>query len=222
MARILLIEDEPKISSFLTRALSAEGHAVDRAHDGVEGLDLAQRGRYDMVVLDLRLPAVNGVSVLQDLMETRPEQAVLVLSAVTDPDAKVRCLKLGAFDYVPKPFNLAELMVRIQKGLRKPVAGPSDRHLRAGTAVLDLRRRVVDVGDGPVSLSPREFLLLERLMMAEGDVCTREELLSEVWGYSFDPGTNVVEVYVGRLRAKLGSKIIETVRNVGYCFCAPS
>lgn len=218
MARILLIEDEPRIASFLTRALSSEGFGVDRALDGPQGLELALTGRYDMVVLDLMLPGLNGVSVLRGIMETRPEQPVLVLSAISDVASKVRCLELGACDYMPKPFDLAELVVRIRKGLVKRSAVPADRFLRAGRATLDSRRRVIDVGDGPINLSAREFLLVHHLMLSAGEVCTREELLADVWGYSFDPGTNVVDVYVARLRAKLGSDRIETVRNVGYSF----
>lgn len=218
--RILLIEDEPRISAFLTRALSAEGFGVNAAYDGVDGLGLAHRERYDMVVLDLMLPGIDGVSVLRDLMGSRPELPVLVLSAVTDVESKVKCLTLGAFDYVAKPFQLAELIVRIRKGLRqrRPVVAPDDRFLRVGRAALDVRRREVDLGDGPVSLSTREFLLLEHLMRKHGDVCTREELLAAVWGYTFDPGTNVVDVYVGRLRSKVGNDVIQTVRNVGYSF----
>lgn len=217
MARILVIEDEPKIASFMTRALSAEGFGVDQTTDGLQGLGLARSGRYDMVVLDLMLPTLDGVSILKDVMRARPEQPVLVLSAVSDVQSKVECLKLGACDYVSKPFQIAELVTRIHKGLRKPAAAPSERFLRVGRISLDLRRRVVDVGDGPIGLSTREFLLLDHLLRKGEEVATRAELLAEVWGYTFDPGTNVVDVYVARLRAKLGSDLIETVRNVGYC-----
>ena len=220
MERILIIEDEQRISSFLTRALSAEGFAVDSVPNGIKGLSLARGGHYDMVVLDLLLPGLDGVSVLRELMGSRPELPVLVLSALTDVESKVKCLTLGAFDYVPKPFQLAELIVRIRKRLRPrgPVVEPDDRFLRIGRVVLDLRRREVDVGGGRVALSTREFLLLEHLMQKHNEVCPREELLAAVWGYAFDPGTNVVDVYVGRLRSKLGGQVIETVRNVGYCF----
>jgi DNA-binding response OmpR family regulator len=171
-------------------------------------------------VLDLLLPHLDGMSVLQGLMETRPDQRVLVLSALSDVETKVRCLELGASDYLSKPFSLAELIARIRVRLRQPGAGPRHQLLHGGGMTLDLTRRTVEVDGRRVTLSEREFLLLEHLMRQEGDVCSRERLLSEVWGYSFDPGSNVVDVCVGRLRAKLGGDVIETVRNVGYRFNA--
>jgi DNA-binding response OmpR family regulator len=133
----------------------------------------------------------------------------------------VRCLELGASDYLPKPFALAEFLARVRARLRQPAAPPAPRILVAGRLSLDLVRRTADVGQGPVGLSEREFLLLQHLMRKEGEVCPREELLAEVWGFSFDPGSNVVDVYVGRLRSKLGAELIETVRNVGYRLEAP-
>lgn len=218
MSRILVVDDEARIADFLSQALSAEGFTVDTAFDGSRALELAGTGEYDLVVLDLRLPAVDGVSVLRRLVEARPEQPVLILSALSDPRAKVRCMELGAADYVSKPFDLPELVTRIRARLRQRTAGPVSRYLKAGRVTLDLRRLTADAGQGTVSLSPREFRLLEHLMYRKGRVCTREELLAGVWGYSFDPRTNVVDVYVRRLRSKLGGDIIETVRHVGYCF----
>lgn len=216
MARVLVVDDEPRISSFVSRALSAEGFDVDSAADGIEGFSLASTGRYELVILDLLLPGLDGVAVLEELIQARPEQRVLVLSALSDVDNRVRCLELGASDYLPKPFAVAELVARVRARLRQPASGPDERVLRVGRVSLDLVRRTADVGDGRVSLSEREFLLLERLLLARGDVRSRERLLSEVWGYSFDPGSNVVDVCVGRLRAKLGAEVIETVRGVGY------
>ncbi len=216
MARVLMVDDEPRIVNFVSRALSAEGFGVDGAHDGVRGLELARTGRYELVVLDLLLPGLDGISVLREIMESRPEQRVLVLSALSDVDSKVRCLELGASDYLPKPFAVAELVARIRARLRQPASAPADRFFRVGALTLDLLRRRADAGRGPVGLSEREFLLLQQLMRARGEVCTRGRLLSDVWGYSFDPGSNVVDVYVGRLRSKLGPDLIETVRNVGY------
>ena len=221
MQRILVVDDEPKIVSFVSRALAGHGYKVDSAYNGERGLAMAKSGRYELVLLDLRLPDIDGVDVLQETVAARPDQRVLVLSARSDVESKVRCLELGAIDYLPKPFALAELLARVRARLREP-AGRShtERFLQAGRLTLDVLKRVVDAGDGPVGLSEREFLLLQYLMRRKGDVCTREELLGEVWGYSFDPGTNVVDVYVGRLRSKLGSDTIETVRNVGYCYPA--
>jgi len=221
MARILMVDDEPRIVNFVSRALSSEGFGVDGAPDGVRGLELARTGKYELVVLDLLLPGLDGVSVLRGIMESRPEQRVLVLSALSDVESKVRCLELGASDYLPKPFALPELVARVRARLRQPASGPVDRFLRCGGVTLDLLRRTADAGGGPVGLSEREFLLLQRLMQARGEVCTREQLLADVWGYSFDPGSNVVDVCVGRLRGKLGPEVIETVRNVGYRLQAP-
>jgi DNA-binding response OmpR family regulator len=160
------------------------------------------------------------MSVLHALMETRPDQRVLVLSALSDVETKVRCLELGASDYLSKPFSLAELIARVRARLRQPGAGPRHQLLQGGAMTLDLTRRLVEVDGKRVTLSEREFLLLEHLMREEGGVCSRQLLLAEVWGYSFDPGSNVVDVCVGRLRAKLGGDVIETVRNVGYRFNA--
>ena len=221
MARVLVVDDEPRIVSFISRALSAEGLGVDSAHDGHRALELARTRRYELVVLDLLLPGLDGVSVLQGILDSKPEQRVLILSALSDVDSKVRCLELGAADYLPKPFALAELVARVRARLRQPEAPAAPRMLVAGRLTLDLLRRVADAGAGWVSLSEREFLLLQCLIRKAGEVCTREELLAEVWGYSFDPGSNVVDVYVGRLRSKLGAEIIETVRNVGYRLDTP-
>jgi two-component system copper resistance phosphate regulon response regulator CusR len=194
---------------------------VDGAHDGGRALALATTGSYELVVLDLLLPTLDGMTVLQDLMEQRPDQRVLVLSALSDVETKVRCLEFGASDYLSKPFSLAELIARVRARLRQPGAGPRHRSLRGGGLTLDLTRRIAETDGRRVTLSEREFLLLEYLMRQDGDVCSRERLLAEVWDYSFDPGSNVVDVCVGRLRSKLGGDVIETVRNVGYRFHAP-
>ncbi len=220
MARVLVIDDEPRIVDFVSRALAAEGFRVDIALDGIKGFELARSGRYELVVLDLLLPERDGVSLLRQLMDARPEQRVLVLSALSDVRTRVECLDLGASDYLPKPFALAELVSRIRARLREPASGPDERFLRRGGITLDLVRRVADAGGGSVMLSEREFHVLRNLMLRAGDVCTRQRLLEEVWGFGFDPGSNVVDVCVGRVRAKLGPEVIETVRGVGYRFAA--
>lgn len=218
MSRILVVDDEPRVTSFVSRALSHEGFVVDEAYDGVRALRLAETGAYDLIVLDLLLPALDGVSLLRRLFETRPDQAVVVLSGVSDARARVRCLEIGVSDYITKPFDLSELLLRVKAHLRRSPAPPVDRILSAGRVRLDLRRMTADSGDGPVRLTPREFHLLQHLMSRPGRVCGREELLSAVWSFSFSPQTNVVDVYVRRLRSKLGNHVIETVRNVGYSF----
>jgi two-component system copper resistance phosphate regulon response regulator CusR len=219
MAKLLVIDDEPRIVDFLARALVAHGFSVDRARGGVEGLARACAEPYDLVVLDLRMPHVDGFAVLQRTLATRPEQRVLVLSALGDVDTKVRALQLGACDYLTKPFATAELLARIGAQLRRAAVGPgqaSPRVERLAGVELDLDRRTADAGRGPVCLSAREFELLRHLMVRQGDVCTREELLKEVWGCEFDPGTNVVDVGIRRLRSKLGADVVATIRNVGY------
>jgi DNA-binding response OmpR family regulator len=218
VTRVLVVDDEPRITSFVARALSAEGLQVDAAQDGRRGLELARTGRYGLVVLDLLLPGIDGVSLLRDLMRSRPDQRVLVVSALSDVESKVECLELGASDYLPKPFSIAELVARVRARLRQPATGPGERHLRLGGIQLDLVRRVADAGAGEVPLPEREFLLLRYLMMFGGEVAGRQRLLDEVWGYGFDPGSNVVDVCVGRIRARLGADVIETVRGVGYRF----
>jgi len=220
VAQILVIDDEPKIVSFVSRALAGDGFAVDSAADGVRGLALVARERYDLVVLDLLLPGLDGVGVLHKLKSRRPQQQVIVLSAVSEVEAKVRCLDLGAADYLTKPFALAELLARVRSRLRDRSPAAEGKHLHAGRLTLDLRCQSVEDAGRPVSLTNREFLLLEHLVRHAGTACTREELLAAVWGYAFDTGTNVVDVYVRRLRSKLGAGAVETVRNVGYAVAA--
>jgi DNA-binding response OmpR family regulator len=216
MSRVLVVDDEPKLVSFVRRALATHGIAADGAEDGVRGLELALTGVYELMVLDLLMPGMDGTSVLEQTMSRRPQQPVLILSALSDLDTKLRCFRLGASDYLTKPFALAELLARVGARLRANGNGNSDARVEAGGIALDVQHRLADAGMGPVAVSEREFLLLRYLLTHAGDVCTREELLADVWGCSFDPGTNVVDVYVARLRSKLGPYTIETVRNVGY------
>jgi len=213
--RILLVDDERRILNFVGRALRAEGFLVDAVDAGVEGLRLALEHQYDLVVLDLLMPDLDGKAVLRRLLTRKPEQAVIVLSALTDTASKVECLELGAEDYLAKPFSFEELLARVRARLRG-VDRASTTILAAGRITLDLVRRRADVGTGPIALADREFLLLQELMKRAGRTVSKERLLSSVWGYHFDPGSNVVDVYVRRLRAKLGSEAITTVRGEGY------
>ena len=220
MARVLVVDDEEKLVSFVLRALAAHGVSAEGATEASGGLKLALAGNYDLIILDLLMPTSDGSWVLEQAIKRRPSQRVLVLSALSDLETKLRCFRLGATDYLTKPFALAELLARVRAQLRSNGTEASDSTVSAGGITLDVQHRVVDVGDGPVRVSEREFLLLRHLLVHAGEVCTRQEILSDVWGCSFDPGTNVVDVYVKRLRSKVGQYAIETVRNVGYCVSA--
>jgi DNA-binding response OmpR family regulator len=216
--RILVIEDEARIRSFLARGLAAEGYSVEEAADGHEGLALALDPSWDLVVLDLLLPGQSGLDVLRELHRERPALPVLVLSARSDLPTKLRGFELGAADYLQKPFSLAELIARIRVQLRRPVIADEDGNLvGAGRLTLDLARRQARLDGAVYDLADREFRLLHHLLLHEGEVVSRERLLAEVWGYGFNPGSNVVDVSVRRVRKKLGPNApIQTVRNAGY------
>jgi DNA-binding response OmpR family regulator len=213
--RILVIEDESRILAFVARGLEAEGFSVVGASDGIDGLRLARESPYDLVLLDLLLPRLDGLSVLEELGRTQPELPVVILTARNEMPTKLRGFGLGARDYLTKPFSFDELLARIRVHLRRKYA---DNHmLRAGEFALDLARRQARVADRVVDLSEREFKLLHQLLENAGEVVSRERLLSEVWGYHFDPQSNVVDVCIRRLRKKLGTHApIETVRHAGY------
>ena len=216
--RILVIEDEARIRSFLARGLEAEGYSVEGAPDGNAGLALALGPSWDLVVLDLLLPGRSGLEVLRELHRERPALPVLVLSARSDLPTKLRGFELGAADYLPKPFSLAELIARIRVQLRKPASvDESGTLVGAGRLTLDLARRQARLDGNVCDLADREFRLLHHLLLHAGEVVSRERLLADVWGYGFNPGSNVVDVSVRRLRKKLGPDApIQTVRNAGY------
>ena len=286
LGRILVVDDEPKIRSFIGRALAAAGYVIDFSGSGADGVRSALASRYDLVILDLVMPDLDGRQVLGKLLAARPDQAVIVLSCVADVAAKVDLLERGAQDYLTKPFSLAELLARVRVRLRTdppafaepghPSAGhlntghpntghpntghPNTGHpntgplhtsqasmvgadaasataplplepplappqpvgyaagevIRAGDVTLDVTRLVADVGAGPVPLTRLEFLLLRELAEHAGESVSKGKLLASVWGYDFDPGSNVVDVCVRRLRSKLGFDLIKTVRGEGY------
>jgi DNA-binding response OmpR family regulator len=220
LARILVIDDERRIVRFVSRGLQAEGYHVDSAENGVDGLRTALQGRYDLVVLDLLMPGLDGAAVLSRLLAERPSQAVIVLSCLSSTAIKVRCLEAGAEDYLVKPFSLDELLARVRARLRAAAGRPAT-NLVVGRLRLDLIRREADSGAGRVPLSEREFLLLRELMGHPGRIVSKQRLLSAVWHYHFDPGSNVVDVYVRRLRAKLGADTIVTLRGEGYRIAVP-
>jgi two-component system, OmpR family, copper resistance phosphate regulon response regulator CusR len=214
--RILVVEDEAGIRAFLARAFEAEGFQVEVVADGETGLARALAGDYEFVILDLLLPGLDGLDVLRDIQAGRPELPVLILSARSDLPTKLRGFELGAVDYLAKPFSLDELLARARVQLRRTGQLPGAT-LRAGQLTLDLTRRQAHLGPVVADLSDREFRLLQFLMLHVGEVISRQRLLSEVWGYDFDPRSNVVEVCVRRLRRQLGPDApIETVRNAGY------
>jgi two-component system OmpR family response regulator len=253
LGRILIVDDEPKIRSFIGRALTAAGYATEFAASGAEALRSCAAGHYDLVILDLVIIDMDGRQVLGKLLSARPDQAVIVLSCVADVAAKVDLLERGAQDYLTKPFSLAELLARVRVRLRseahhaelhhveqyhtaRTAGGPqAEPHplmppltaprsighahgevIRAGHVTLDVARLVADIGQGPVPLTRLEFLLLRELAEHAGHSVSKGRLLASVWGYDFDPGSNVVDVCVRRIRSKLGFELIKTVRGEGY------
>jgi DNA-binding response OmpR family regulator len=213
--RILVIDDETQISDFIGRALAAEGYLSDVAQDGADGLRQASTGDYSLVILDLVMPGMDGRAVLSQLIGSRPDAAVLVLSCIDDVATKVTCLELGAQDYLTKPFSLAELLARVRARLRDGGQVRSEP-LRSGDLVLDVGRLQADIGHGPVALTRLEFMLLRELAEHPGESVRKDQLLASIWGLDFDPGSNVVDVCVRRLRSKLGFDLIKTVRGAGY------
>jgi DNA-binding response OmpR family regulator len=215
---ILVVEDEAGIADFLERGLSAEGFGVRVAGDGITGEELAMERDVDLVVLDRMLPGRDGIEVLKSVRRARPALPVIMLTAKAVIADRVEGLDLGATDYVIKPFSFEELLARIRAHLRHPEGSATT--LEAAGIVLDLVIREAIRGELRVHLPEREAALLAYLMRHEGRVCSRDEILAAVWGYDHDPGTNVVQVYVGYLRRKLGLPAspapIETVRSVGY------
>jgi DNA-binding response OmpR family regulator len=214
-ARILIAEDEPGISSFLENGLRAAGFAATVVEDGSSALALVRTGEFDLLVLDLGLPTRDGLSVLEELRSSGDRLPVVILTARSELHDTVAGLDRGADDYVTKPFRFEELLARIRARLRAGGA-PEETELRAGGVVLDLLTRRARVGDRDVELSAREFALAEVFFRNAGHVLSREQLLSLVWGYDRDPGSNVVDVYVGYLRKRLGNGVIATVRGMGY------
>ena len=221
VSKVLIVDDEPRIRDMLGRVLVGEGHTSVTAADGAEALDRLDSQPVDLVLLDLVMPRRNGLEVLRELRGRGAMPPVIVLSALDDVAATVQALDAGAVDYVNKPFRTAELVARIRRHLATPAPDNAERrYLRAGGIELDLDRRRARVGDATVTLSEREFGLLAHLMRNRGRVCTKGELLHDVWGLDFDPGSNVVEVCIRRLRRRLGDPPIETVRSSGYIFDA--
>jgi DNA-binding response OmpR family regulator len=215
--RILVVEDEARIRSFLARAFEVEGFTVDVVPDGEHGLARALAGSYECVILDPLLPGRDGLNILEELQLHRPGLPVLILPARSDIATKLRGFELGAVDYLAKPFSLDELLARARVHLRRAHGADDGTTIRAGRLALDLVRRQARVGKIVVDLPDREFHLLRLLMLHAGEVISRQRLLSEVWGPNSNPRSNVVDVCVRRLRRRLGPNApIQTVRNRGY------
>jgi two-component system, OmpR family, response regulator len=221
-ARILVADDEPGTRAFIGRALHAAGYVTDFAATGSQALRCALISHYDLIILDLVMPEMTGQVVLERLLAARPDQAVLVLSCLADVASKVECLERGAQDYLTKPFSLAELLARVRVRVRVRAGTGENGHdraaeiIRAGSLTLDAGHLVADLGAGAVPLTRLEFLLLRELAEHVGQSVPKGQLLASIWGYDFDPGSNVVDVCVRRLRSKLGFGLIKTVRGEGY------
>ncbi len=221
--KVLIVEDDRKIAAFVRKGLKEQGYVVDACHDGDEGYDLASGESYDVVLLDIMLPGRDGLSILRALREEKNTVPVILLTARSGLDERVEGLNLGADDYLPKPFFMEELIARVIAVSRRS-SGEQLSVMRQGDLTLNLITREVKHGDDSLDLTSREFNLLELLMRSPGRVYSRTQLLEHVWGYDFDPQTNVVDVYIRRVRGKIDApdtaSRIETVRGVGYRFKA--
>jgi DNA-binding response OmpR family regulator len=223
---VLLVEDDPTIADFVWKGLKEAGFAVDRAPEGREGLERALAGRYDAAIVDVMLPGLDGLSIIDTLRARGVRTPVLILSAKRSVDDRVRGLQAGGDDYLTKPFAFAELLARVQALIRRGSGAAEPTRLAAGDLSLDLLTRHVQRGAVRLDLRPREFALLEYLMRNAGRVVPKTSILSHVWGYNFDPNTNVVDVLVSRLRDKIDRpfpvKLLQTVRGVGYVLRPPT
>jgi DNA-binding response OmpR family regulator len=217
---VLVVEDERRLAQLVRRVLEEEGHTVDVAHDGEEGLQMALEGTHDVIVLDIMLPEINGLDVCKSLRSNRVDTPVLLLTALDGVDDRVRGLDAGADDYLPKPFAFQELMARLRALSRRRVQPRDPQELNVEDLTLDLRRRRAQRDGRSIELSPKEFSLLEFLMRNQGRVVTRTQILDHLWGYDFATDSNLVDVYVAYLRRKVdkdtSNKLIRTVRGVGY------
>ena len=216
--RVLVVEDEKKTAAFIGKALQAEGFIVEISHNGNDGLLLATTNPFDAVILDIMLPGRDGLSVLRQLREKKNSTPILLLSARGDVNERVDGLNAGADDYLPKPFVLAELVARVRALARRSGESKSTLLQVADLSLDTITRRALR-GSAPLELTTREYRLLEFLMRVPGRICGRMAILENVWDYNFDPGTNIVDVYIRRLREKIDSvepKLLHTIRGAGY------
>jgi DNA-binding response OmpR family regulator len=221
LARVLIAEDEPRLAAFLEKGLRSSGFTTTVVHDGLRASATADEADFDLMILDLGLPKKDGLEVLRELRSSGSRLPVIVLTARDDTSDRVAGLEAGADDYIGKPFHFEELVARVRARLRHDPGPPEARHvISIGGITLDLRTRWVSTGEDDIELSAREFELLRTFLEHPNQVLSREQLLAHVWGYDYDPGSNVVDVYVGYLRRKLGSRSFETIRGVGYRYRA--
>lgn len=218
MMQILIAEDEPKIATFIDKGLKANGFTTEIATTASETLNLVMGREFDLLILDLGLPERDGLEVLEDLRGQGSQIPIVILTARDDIQDKIAGLEGGADDYITKPFRFEELLARVRLRMRGQslTSAKEESILSTGNIMLDLRTRKVQLGSRMIELSTREFTLAEMFFRHPGQVLSRQQLLDRVWGYDYEPGSNVVDVYVGYLRKKLGSKLFETVRGMGY------
>ncbi len=218
--RILVVEDDKDAASWLVKGLKESGHVVDHASDGEQGLGMASAALYDVLIIDRMLPKLDGLQLIRSLRNQDNKVPILILSALSDVDERVKGLRSGGDDYLAKPYSFAELLARVEGLGARKLLDPKDAKLRAMDLELDLMTRTVTRGGKPIILQPREFKLLEYLVRNAGHIVTRTMLLENVWDYHFDPQTNVIDVHVSRLRGKLdkgfATPLLQTVRGAGY------
>ena len=223
---ILVIEDDVKTASYLRKGLAEKGHSVDHAADGKDGLFLAMEGNYDALIIDRMLPKLDGLALIQTLRATEDRTPILVLSALGDVDDRVSGLKAGGDDYLVKPFALSELLARLEALTRRSDTTRTDTTFHVGDLQVDLLSRTVKRANRVIELQPTEFRILEYLIRHAGQVVTRTMLLENIWDYQFDPQTNVIDVHISRLRAKIDkpfkSPLLHTVRGAGYIIREPA
>jgi two-component system OmpR family response regulator len=222
---ILVIEDDIETARYLTNGLEQEGHSPVHTGNGRDGLLLGMKEKFDLFIVDRMIPALDGLSLVKALRASRIQTPVLFLSTMSGIEARVTGLNAGGDDYLVKPFAFSELVARVNALLRRPRRTVTETHFQVANLELDLRKHVVKRGGHEIQLQPREFHVLEYLMRHAGQVVTRTMLLDNVWGYGFDPSTNIVEPHLSRLRAKIDKgfipQLIHTLRGVGYCLRAP-
>jgi two-component system OmpR family response regulator len=223
--RILVVEDDKKIASFIVNGLKQGGFTVDHANNGQTGMELALASTYDAAVIDVMLPQLDGLSLIERLRQHKVQTPVIILSAKRSVDDRIKGLQRGGDDYMTKPFSFAELLARLHALIRRANHESDPTRFAVGDLALDLLTREVSRGDVKIDLQPREFALLELLMRHNGQVISKTMIIEQVWGYSYDPMTNIVDVLVSRLRNKIDrdfdTKLIQTYRGVGYALKLP-